>query len=373
MLNHWLRPVDLKQISVYDQLSRRQLGRRIFIYQDYLPNLADYHIAIVGVGEADTNAIRNALYSLDFPFRKMRIVDLGNVGNEDPSFIISLLSELLVSGLFPLVIANTAAPIHAQFKAYQSFQQMVNLVMVDEKIDFQPDRRKKKRGLINDLLKSKKPRLFNLGFIGHQSYYTPRSVLDNFDKLNFEYLRLGHLRPELEEAEPLIRDADMLSFNIAAMRSSEAPAQAAPTPSGLHIEEACTISRYAGMSDKLSSIGFYGFQTLHDQRDQTALFMAQMIWYFLDGYYNRKQDFPVSNEGLLEYIVEFKKLDYYLTFWKSPKSGRWWVQLPLRQQKKYQRHRLIPCSYKDYVLACKDELPQRLLNAYKRFTEKRKI
>jgi formiminoglutamase len=121
------------------------------------------------------------------------------------------------------------------------------------------------------------------------------------------------------------------------------------------------------MSDKLSSIGFYGYQENLDSQRTTAKTLAQMIWYFIEGFYNRRGDFPASMEGLTEYIVASKTHDFQLTFWKSNKTGRWWLQVPVKTKKKHQRHRLIACSYNDYLQAGKDELPPRLSKAFDRF------
>jgi formiminoglutamase len=142
---------------------------------------------------------------------------------------------------------------------------------------------------------------------------------------------------------------------------------AGATPSGFFSEEACQLCRYAGMSDKLTSFGIYGFDAALDLDRQSAQVVSQMIWYFMEGVFSRKQDYPVSNKGLTEYIVEFRKLHYQLTFWKSIKSGRWWMQVPAATQKKHDRHKLVPCSYQDYQSACREELPERLLQAMKRF------
>ncbi len=67
----------------------------------------------------------------------------------------------------------------------------------------------------------------------------------------FDVSRLGHIQSKLEEAEPILRNADILSFDISAIRQSDAPACATTTPNGLYGEEACQVMRYAGMSDKL--------------------------------------------------------------------------------------------------------------------------
>jgi len=140
-----------------------------------------------------------------------------------------------------------------------------------------------------------------------------------------------------------------------------------PTPNGFSGEEMCQICRYAGMSDKLRTMGIIGYRPEVDTHRLSAQLQAQMIWYFLEGVHHRKNDFPVTTEGMVEYIVPLKQLDYQLTFWKSKRSGRWWLQVPVKTKKQYQRHRLIPCSYEDYQLAGQDQLPDRLLEAFRRF------
>jgi formiminoglutamase len=159
----------------------------------------------------------------------------------------------------------------------------------------------------------------------------------------------------------------MVCFHLAALKSAEAPGVATPSSSGFTCEEACQLSRYAGMNDKLTSIGFYGFEADLDDFGRSAQVMSQLLWYFFDGFSNRRSDFPASMDGLTEYIVDFKGHDHPFTFWKSNKTGRWWIQVPVKPKKKHQRHRLIPCSYNDYLMASKGELPDRISNAFGRF------
>src|SRR5690606_41527251 len=109
-------------------------------------------------------------------------------------------------------------------------------------------------------------------------------------KLFFNAVRVGMIAGKLDQAEPVIRAADMVSFDIGAIRASEAPGNANAVPNGLFGDEACQLARYAGMSDKRSSIGFYEFNPTFDPMDQTAMLVSQVIWCFIAGYYNRKKD-----------------------------------------------------------------------------------
>lgn len=210
-------------------------------------------------------------------------------------------------------------------------------------------------------------RLFHFTTIGSQSHFVDESVYQFLDNCYFDYIRLGKAKSNMADLEPFIRDADMLSIHLSALKYADAPAISNASPSGFFSEEACLISRYAGMNDKLTSIGFYGFQSQLDTDGLAAQTMAQMVWYFLDGFNNRQSDFPASMDQLVEYIVDLKDYDEQFTFWKSNKTGRWWLQVPTKTIKKIQRHRLIPCSHKDYLEASNGEIPNRLINAFKRF------
>ncbi|MEO0338992.1 MAG: arginase, partial [Bacteroidota bacterium] len=224
-----------------------------------------------------------------------------------------------------------------------------------------------KDAYLNELYADQKAPVFHTSIIGFQSHFTSLDRLQFGLDRHFDLLRLGLAKADLKETEPLLRDADLIGFNLSSLSSVEFPAVQNPNPSGFSIEELCRMCRYAGMSDKLKGLSLMGYEATEDRRGESALAVAQMIWYFMEGFYNRKNDFPISTDGLVEYIVDFKQLDYQLTFWKSQKTGRWWMQVPADVKDSEQRHRLVPCSYSDYQMATNQELPQRLINAFHRF------
>ena len=84
--------------------------------------------------------------------------------------------------------------------------------------------------------------------------------------MNFDALRLG-VSKDLKILEPIMRDADIVSVDIGALRFSEAPANKNTSPNGFYGEEICTISRYAGISDKVTSFGIYEYNNLLDNND----------------------------------------------------------------------------------------------------------
>jgi len=181
---------------------------------------------------------------------------------------------------------------------------------------------------------------------------------------------LGQAQANINDLEPLIRDGDLFGIDLSVVNHQEAPARTGFHPSGFRLQEATQLAYYAGNSDKLSSFGLYGFDaTLANSTavELTAAAYAQLVWYFLHGYSRRVGDFPAGTKGLREYIVDIDGFEQ-LTFWKSPRSNRWWVEVPDGSFKGEERHRLVPCSYQDYLSATQEQtLPDRLVMAFRRY------
>lgn len=368
MLQNWLKPVNATTRKSIENLSSSALGKNTALHGMQFPDLKGVKIALIGANEQEANAIRTELYQTSFPFPKGTIADLGNLRRTEATVLIQVLFELLSGNILPVLIAKDDALAKAQFLAYQEAKSLVNLVAIDESFDLsRSNESDNARAIYTPLLLPRHRLLFHFGLIGFQTHQTSPEAIDFLRKNNFDALRLGKSRAAIEETEPILRDADLLTFHLGALKQCEAPGVQDPTPSGFYSEEACQLCRYAGMSDKLTSFGIFGFHQNQDQNRQTAKVISQMLWYFFEGFFSRKNDFPASKDGLTEYIVDFRQLHYQLTFWKSTRSGRWWMQTPANTGKKHQRHYLIPCSYQDYQAACREELPDRLMQALSRF------
>jgi hypothetical protein len=188
------------------------------------------------------------------------------------------------------------------------------------------------------------------------------------EKLYFDVHRLGDFYGKVNRTEPVIRNANFISFDISAIRSSDAQGNANSTPNGFYGEEACQMCRYAGMSDKLTSIGFYEFNPAFDQNGQTAILLAQMLWYFIEGFYNRKRDFPLQPKSqYLIYRASIKDHVHELVFVKSKRSDRWWLQVPYPgKSSKNERYHLVPCTYEDYQAAVSGEMPDLWWRTYQK-------
>lgn len=364
MLENWLHPISVQRESY----EAHQFGQQLLLHDKTMPDLTATRIAIIGISAKEAQVAREALYSLSFPFSGMQVADLGNLRKAEVSFLIPVVMELLNSRIIPILIGNASRWMIAQFQAYQDLQRAyINVATVDEQIWYRTGATDKDSYYLNAILNEKQQKRYNVSIIGSQIHFLHPKISEHLQPYSVDWTGLGKARAELVELEPIIRDADLFGIHLSALRQSDAPAQHRPSPSGFFSEEACQLARYAGMSDKLTSFGIYGFDATHDQAEQTAQVAAQLIWYFIEGVYQRKQDYPVSTDGMVEYVVDFKGQHLQLTFWKSSRSGRWWLQVPAQVARQPQQYHLVSCSYNDYLQAGKGELPDRLLNALERY------
>jgi formiminoglutamase len=140
------------------------------------------------------------------------------------------------------------------------------------------------------------------------------------------------------------------------------------TPNGFDGEEACRISRYAGISDKISCFGIFEYNQDLDENNQGSQLISQMMWYFLEGVRSRKHELNPNVNNCVKYTVAFEDEQTQIVFYKSKTSGRWWMGVPFKSSKTDEMDNyFVACSYHDYEKANKGEIPQRWIKTYNRF------
>lgn len=381
-------PIQLKGYHYAEKTRRKLIGDVIkaYIEPNNFPSLEEADLAIIGVGE-DRNSlfnngcglapdsIRRELYKLFQGNFNLKLVDLGNViqGNtiEDTYFALTaILVELLERNILPVILGGSQDLTFANYKAYEKLGRIINIAAVDSQFDLGHSGEKlDARSFMSHIILQQPNYLFNYTNIGFQTYFVDQQAITLMKNLYFDTYRLGMVRSNMEEVEPMVRNADMLSVDIGSVRASDAPGNGNASPNGFYGEEICQIMRYAGLSDKLTSLGLYEINPRLDRQSQTAQLAAQMIWYFIDGYYSRKGDFsPDKKKDLVKYTVTMKDFKDEVIFFRSNKSERWWMEVPIRSKhrKRYERHHLVPCSYEDYQTACQNFLPDRWWQTYQK-------
>ena len=89
----------------------------------------------------------------------------------------------------------------------------------------------------------------------------------------------------------------------------------------------------------------------------------------MDGVFNQKGDHPKSStEDYLRYVVDLPGEAHEIVFFKSPKSDRWWMDVPVPSTGKNRvpGSLLTPCSYEEYVEASNGNLPDRWWRTYQK-------
>ena len=354
----------------------------IRVNHESMPGFNGSDIAILGLpggenrGKPDgewgaANEIRKKLYHLKKGSGTYRIIDLGNLNagislDETYLRIKEVCGMLIENNVLPILIGGTHDMDIGQFRAYEEMKKLVSFLNVDAMLDMEDrDGPRNNTNHIHNILLHEPNFLFNYSHLGYQSYLIDPAHIALLEKLYFEAYRLGHLREHIKEMEPIIRDADLMSFDIGAIKSIDAPGVNDPKPFGLTGEEACQICWYAGLNEKLSSVGFYEYKPrLDDLNRKTASVVATMIWYFVEGFYNRKSELNFRTNDYIKYVVSMPAEPETIVFYKSKLSEKWWLEVPYPDHNKYERNCIVPCNYKDYELATQGQVPDRWVNTY---------
>jgi len=374
----FLQPIDLKDIQEPNkEWTSFQLGKHITINEGAGIDLEDYKLAIIGLEEdrsstdnsgcgKGVNHIRTELYKLFVHFDMPSIIDLGDIKNGDTvkSTQIALkeiLKELFEHKITVIIIGGGHDLTYGQFLAYENNSNPTEIVIVDEKIDIEENLVINSSSFLWHIINHEPNFLNNCTHLGHQIFYNSPMSIDILESLHHQALRLGEVRKSMIEVEPFLRDADLLSMDLSAIRSSECPANAVTSPNGFTGEEACQISRFAGFSNKISSFGLYELNPYFDNNKQGAKQASQIIWYFIEGFSGRKADYPsAEDKNFIQYIVRLESAENEIAFWKSDYSNRWWMEIPQSDGE----IKFLPCSYNDYQTALEDELPDKWMRAY---------
>jgi arginase family enzyme len=342
MIFDFLNPISNDVLGEFDSYSEQRIGTSIAIHSENdFPELEDVSIVIFAIEEDrdaynnegtgnDFAVIRKELYSLYAGNWNLKIADLGNIpkGNtiKDTHFALKeIVSFLIKKNIIPLVLGGSQALTYAMYRAYDNFEQTVNLVSVDNKFDLESiDNPLNSRNYLSKIVMNEPNNLFNFSNIGYQTFFNAQEEIDLLEKLFFDSYRLGDINKNITNVEPILRDADLVSVDLSALRKNEAPANNNTTPNGFYGEEMCTILRYAGISDKVSAIGIFEFNPIFDDRNQTAQLIAQMVWYFIEGVNYRIKEYPFSSKkDFIKYLVPID--NETINFYKSTKSidGGW--------------------------------------------------
>ena len=378
----FLQPVSQRGLAHCELFPDQSLGKTIYKHtlQDGLPVLAGASFALMGVYESrnafirkttriNLDEIRIQLYRLMEGNWNGTILDLGDIdeGEEvkDTYFVVrEIIAELLEEKIIPIVIGATQDITQPMYRAFDGISSMVNLVSIDSRFDFgAAEELISSQSYMSKIITEKPNNLFNFSNLGYQSYFNAQEEIDLMDRLFFDAYRLGEITANIALAEPVLRDAHLVSLDVRSIRAAEMGHPDSFSPNGFTGREICAITRYAGMGDKISAFGVFEIEN----NVQSFQLVSQLIWYFLEGHNFRVPEHPSAKDpDFTRYIVPCDLEE--LIFYKSALTRRWWVEVPNLpgSDTKPGSPALLPCTEQDYLEACDQNIPERWFKAFKK-------
>ncbi len=379
----FIEPVSLEKPEEHLISNPNIFGKNISIHTpDFdLDEIGNHDLVLLGIPE-DRNSfnkgaslapdrIRSNLLQFFKTDSSVRVLDLGNLkqGNtySDTYFALrEVLEVLLGQNLIVVLMGGTQELTIPAFQSFEGLKANVNLSTVDRTIDLVKDSVKFTAETYLSEILFRKRLLFKYNNLGHQIQLTDKNNIELINKLYHDTYRFGEIRSDLTMVEPVLRDSDIVSFDMSAIRQADSPGHYNPSPSGFTAEEACQLTRYAGLSDHVSVFGVFEYNPKYDIRNQSANLAAQLIWYFIDGLSCRTPEEPSEeNSNFKTFIVGQSDLDHEITFYKSLVSERWWMEVP---NPKAGKPVIISCSENDYKMASEQEVPDLWWKSFQKLT-----
>ena len=371
MFSEYFSPVKFEIIDYVNKLDNNQLGSKLKINgRDNLNSFESLDIVIFSVNEYRFNSgirksfnankdFRKKLYSLYYGNWNLNIYDLGDLENgnlvSDTQFALSKILEFFSKN--KILVITIGGSQNLLFDIYSSLKetlQKINLVSVDNKIDFSNNN----ESFLQKIIMDENNKLANFSNIGYQKHLT--SVPENklLDKMYFESINLGKIKYNVAEAEPVLRDSDIVSFNINSVKAGELN-NAHQYPNGLSSYELCSLSRFSGLSSRVNIVSYFENWDLSIMNS----LLAESTWYVIDGYASRINENPLSDSN--DFIYYHIELDNYkFKFYRSKLSDRWWVEF-LNDEIISIEKDIISCTFDDYNNCKNSVIPERILTRLK--------
>ena len=371
MFSEYFSPVKIEIIDYVNKLDNNQLGSKLKINgRENLNSLESLDIVIFSINEYRFNSgtpksfnankdFRKKLYSLYYGNWDLNIYDLGDLENgnlvSDTQFALTKILDFFSKNkILVITIGGSQNLLYNMYSSLKETLQKINLVSVDNKIDFANNN----ESFLSKVIMDENNKLANFTNIGYQKHLA--SVPENklLDKMYFESINLGKIKSNLAEAEPFLRDSDIVSFNINSVKSGDLN-NAHQYPNGLSSYELCSLSRFSGLSSRVNIVSFFENWDLSIMNS----LLAESTWYVIDGYSTRIKENPINDSN--DFVYYYIELDNYkFKFYRSKLSDRWWVEF-LNDQLISVKKDIISCTYNDYINCKNSIIPERILTRLK--------
>ena len=372
MFFEYFKPVDKKLIDLVENLNPNQVGNNIKINgRDDLSSILSSDLVIFSISDFRLDTTDKKSFNADKDFRKkfyslfysdwsLNLFDLGNLINgnlvSDTQFALKSIIEFCIKN--QIFVISLGGPQYFTLDLYSSLKKnlsKINLVAINNKLEFSNENNE---SYLSKIIMDENNKLNHFSNIGFQKHLNSLDEIDLIKKMKFESLSLGKIKSDLNEAEPILRDSNLISFNVKSIKSGDIN-NAHQYPNGLTSYEFCSLSRFSGASLKSNVISYFenwDFSILNS-------LLAEAIWYVIDGFSARIDETPDSdNDNFTYYFIEVD--NYKFKFYHSLLSDRWWVEF-LNDDVVSIKKNIISCSYNDYYNCKNSIISERIITRLK--------
>lgn len=368
----FLIPISKEIETFRETLHPQSIGKNILCHlNNDFPELENIEVVIIGVLEnrgfdsikINNSEIRKSFYKL-FPGNwSKKIADLGDLpageSIDDSYFALTnIVKELVTLNIYPIIIGGSQDNTYAIYRAFDSFNKMVSITSVDHQLNLSPnDDAIKSESYLSRIILEEPNNLFNFNNIGFQMYLNAQEEIDLMDKLYFDKIRLGDINENIKIIEPILRESEIISFDINSIKSSATGNFENFQPNGFDGKEACIIARYSGISEKNKCFSIFH----HNNNKNCSLLVGEMIWYYIEGVHYKVIENPLYNvNNFTKYIVPLEDESY--VFYKSNSTEKWWIEISLdfSNNNKLKKPTLFSCSEEDFNKIKNGEIPDKL-------------
>ena len=371
---NFLSPINEDLVEYSNKLSNQTIGKKVLIHSHKhgFPNLTKVKFAFFTFSSNYsknqnfvTENFRKLFYKLffgnwDFAIADICVLQQGNKIEDSNAAIQEIVSEMNQRNILCLMIGGKKELSYALYHGLKEKTQNINITSIDSEFNFINYDNLKELNFISKIINETNNHLGNFSNIGYQSFYVSQEEIDLMNKLSFDYYRLGEITKDIQEAEPVLRESDIVSVNLCSVKSSELNYDG--NPNGFNSQQLCALMRYAGLSYNLKILGLFNIPNTKS----SCQLIAQIVWYIIDGSCYKLLETPKKkSNNFIKYMVTYQNNE--IIFYKSKLSQRWWMQIPDSfDNNNNKEYSLLACTEKDYRTAQVGQLPDRLLKSIKR-------
>lgn len=378
MINEFLSPVEPELQEFASQLDAFTIGANL----NFETELSENSLVVFSVRETrrglkefndslDFSGIRKQFYQLKKGNWHLPIFDLGELKPgatvEDTYFAFQKIQqEILAQKCILIILGGTSDLIYHQYRAFDDIKLNLNLSLVDNRFRLGNDSEQLNyQNYLSKIIAKPPHNLFEYYHMGFQTYFVAQEELDLMEHLNFDVKRLGKLTDNIAEAEPELRNSDMVAINLESIQSADMKSVVQKSPNGFSAREICALSRYAGINNKVQSFGVYNFKVETKETETDELLIAQILWYFVEGKNHAPSDLNLEDEAQYEkFYVQIPEQD--IVFYHHVLTDQWWLALKEMNDSVEEGIQITPCSHKDYLLSLEGKIPDRWWKSYKK-------